>query len=137
MGKWTRVVYRSNQRLTPNLAGRHSYLPREPARGNQGSACQIPAEERYQGCVLCDPELFIGSGVFRHDNIAVDPNQPRPQFFIGVFYFYDAPTPSSVFDDFLAIPALAGELSTTSFADFVNRVQNPFLGHRLGGHSTK
>ena len=63
------------------------------------------------------------------------PNQPRSQFFIGVFYFYDAPTPSSIFDEFLAIPSIGGNVSTTSFSAFVDHLENPFLGYRLAGQS--
>jgi hypothetical protein len=36
-----------------------------------------------------------------------------------VVVFYDAPTQSGVFDDFLAIPAFEGNVSTISFSDFV------------------
>jgi hypothetical protein len=36
-----------------------------------------------------------------------------------VIYFYDGPTPSRVFDDFLAIPPTQGNFSTTTYYDFV------------------
>ncbi|KAH9990394.1 FAD-binding domain-containing protein [Russula vinacea] len=39
------------------------------------------------------------------------------QISISVAYFYDAPTPSGVFDDFLVIPTSSGNVSTRSFAD--------------------
>ena len=68
---------------------------------------------------------------------SLHPNQPRSQFFIGVSYFYDAPTPSSIFDEFLAIPSIGGDLSTTSFSAFVDHIENPFLGNRLAGQSTE
>ncbi|KAF8486357.1 FAD-binding domain-containing protein [Russula ochroleuca] len=41
-----------------------------------------------------------------------------------IIYFYDAPTPSDIFEDFLAIPAAEGNVSTTSFSDFVQSL-NP------------
>jgi hypothetical protein len=37
-----------------------------------------------------------------------------------MIYFYDAPTPSEVFEDFLAIPAVAEDVSTRSFTDLVH-----------------
>jgi FAD/FMN-containing dehydrogenase len=54
------------------------------------------------------------------------------QFLILVYYFYDAPTPSQVFEDFLAIPATEGNVSTTSFSDFVKSLnfQPVFNGPR-------
>ena len=36
-----------------------------------------------------------------------------------VVLFYDAPTPTGVFDDLLAIPAIEGNASTTTFSGFV------------------
>ncbi|KAH9990399.1 hypothetical protein BJV77DRAFT_1124207 [Russula vinacea] len=39
------------------------------------------------------------------------------RFSISVAYFYDAPTPSRVFDEFLDIPVTSGNVSTRSFAD--------------------
>ncbi|KAF8488657.1 FAD-binding domain-containing protein [Russula emetica] len=62
--------------------------------------------------------------------ISVIPDYYTGQFYIGVFYFYDAPTPSSIFDEFLAIPAIGGNLSTSSFSDFVRSLPNPLLGYR-------
>ncbi|KAH9990418.1 FAD-binding domain-containing protein [Russula vinacea] len=41
------------------------------------------------------------------------------QFFITMIYFYDAPTPSGVFEEFLAIPAAEGNVSTRTLSDFV------------------
>jgi hypothetical protein len=35
-----------------------------------------------------------------------------------VIYFYDGPTPSRVFDDFLVIPPTQGNFSTTTYYDF-------------------
>jgi hypothetical protein len=40
------------------------------------------------------------------------------QLLCAVLFFYDAPTPSGVYDDFLDIPAIKGNVSTTSFFDF-------------------
>jgi len=38
-----------------------------------------------------------------------------------VYYFYDAPTrPAGVFDDFLAIQHLQGNVSTMSYSEFIN-----------------
>jgi len=50
----------------------------------------------------------------------------------AVFFFYDAPTPSGVFDDLLEIPAIGGNVSTSSYSDFVQRVSLPsiFADHR-------
>ena len=42
------------------------------------------------------------------------------QFSVLFIYFYDAPTPSDVFEDFLAIPAITGDVTTRSFSDLVN-----------------
>ncbi|KAF8489269.1 hypothetical protein F5888DRAFT_1930071, partial [Russula emetica] len=67
--------------------------------------------------------------------VYVVPAYSTGQFYIGVLYFYDAPTPSSIFDEFLAIPAVGGNQSTSSFSDFVRGIPNTFLGYRLGGHS--
>jgi hypothetical protein len=36
-----------------------------------------------------------------------------------VALFYDAPTPSGVFEDFLAIPAAGGNASTKSFSNLI------------------
>jgi hypothetical protein len=41
------------------------------------------------------------------------------QLSIGAIIFYDEPTSSGVFDDFLAIPAVEGNVSTTTFSDFI------------------
>ena len=42
------------------------------------------------------------------------------QFSFLLIYFYDAPTPSEVFEDFLAIPATTGNVSTRSFSDLLH-----------------
>ncbi|KAI0280312.1 FAD dependent oxidoreductase [Russula aff. rugulosa BPL654] len=42
------------------------------------------------------------------------------QLAVLMIYFYDAPTPSEVFEDFLAIPAVAEDVSTRSFTDLVH-----------------
>jgi len=42
-----------------------------------------------------------------------------------ISYFYDAPTPSGVFDDFLAIPAIGGDVTTTSFSDLILSAGSP------------
>jgi Berberine and berberine like len=49
----------------------------------------------------------------------------------AVFFFYDAPTPSGVFDEFLAIPAIGGNLSTSSFYDCVQSLGPPNDYHSL------
>ncbi|KAF8486355.1 FAD dependent oxidoreductase [Russula ochroleuca] len=41
------------------------------------------------------------------------------QLSIAVLFFYDEPTSSGVFDDFLAIPAIEANVSTTTFSDFI------------------
>ena len=48
-------------------------------------------------------------------------------------FFYDAPTPSGVFDDFLALPPTQGNASTTSFNDLVESLGPVFAtnGQRL------
>ncbi|KAI0271875.1 FAD-binding domain-containing protein [Russula aff. rugulosa BPL654] len=38
---------------------------------------------------------------------------------IALPIFYDAPTPSEVFDDFLAIPTIGGSVNTTTYAELV------------------
>ena len=38
---------------------------------------------------------------------------------MAVIYFYDGPTPSRVFDDFLVIPPVQGNFSTTTYYDFI------------------
>ena len=48
-----------------------------------------------------------------------------------VFFFYDAPTPSGVFDELLAIPAIGGNVSTTSFSDYVQSLGTGFDFHGL------
>jgi hypothetical protein len=50
-----------------------------------------------------------------------------------VVYFYDAPTPSGVFEEFLAIPAVEGNVSRMSFSEFVQSLkpQPEFNGLRL------
>jgi len=57
-------------------------------------------------------------------------NYVSGQFALGLFYFYDAPTPSTIFDELLAIPALGGNLSTFSYSEFANQVPDPFVGYR-------
>jgi hypothetical protein len=54
------------------------------------------------------------------------------QFFITMIYFYDAPTPSGVFEEFLAIPAAEGNVSTRTLSDFVQSLapQPEFNGPR-------
>ncbi|KAH9990421.1 FAD-binding domain-containing protein [Russula vinacea] len=54
------------------------------------------------------------------------------QFFITMVYFYDAPTPSGVFEEFLAIPATEGNVSTRTFSDFIQSLkpQPAFNGPR-------
>jgi len=42
------------------------------------------------------------------------------QFPVVIIYFYDAPTPSDAFKDFLAIPAILGNVSTRSYSDLIN-----------------
>jgi hypothetical protein len=44
------------------------------------------------------------------------------QFLAVIVFFYDAPTPSGVFDDFLAIPTTEGNVSTTSYSSFVQNM---------------
>ncbi|KAF8489288.1 FAD-binding domain-containing protein [Russula emetica] len=61
---------------------------------------------------------------------SVVPNFYSGQFIIAILYFYDASAPSSIFDEFLAIPTIGGNLSTSSLSDFVRQVPNPFLGYR-------
>jgi len=45
--------------------------------------------------------------------------------------FYDAPTPSGVFDDFLAIPAAGGSGSTQSFSNFIQSEAAQFVTNGL------
>jgi hypothetical protein len=40
------------------------------------------------------------------------------KFLFTIFYFYDGPTPSGVYDDFLAINSTGGNVSTNSFYDY-------------------
>ena len=49
-----------------------------------------------------------------------------------MIYFYDAPTPSGVFEEFLAIPAAEGNVSTRTLSDFVQSLapQPEFNGPR-------
>ena len=51
----------------------------------------------------------------------------------SVLFFYDAPTPPGIFDELLAIPAIGGNVSTTSFSDFVQSTGpvNYYNGQRL------
>jgi hypothetical protein len=48
----------------------------------------------------------------------------RQQFSVLIIYSYDAPSPSEVFEDFLAIPAITGDVYTRSFSDLVH-IQAP------------
>ncbi|KAI0262277.1 hypothetical protein BGY98DRAFT_1050297, partial [Russula aff. rugulosa BPL654] len=59
------------------------------------------------------------------------------QFLAAVSFFYDAPTPSRVFDELLAIPAISGNVSTSSFSDYVQSTgpANDYHGHRLVVHA--
>ncbi|KAF8486373.1 FAD dependent oxidoreductase [Russula ochroleuca] len=57
-------------------------------------------------------------------SVMVSPTYSLNQFFISVIYFYDAPTPSEVFDDFLAIPTIEGSVSRTIFSDFVQSLNS-------------
>ena len=41
---------------------------------------------------------------------------------VAVGLYYDAPNPSRVYDEFLAIPTIAGNVSRSSFSDFVRSV---------------
>jgi hypothetical protein len=52
---------------------------------------------------------------------------------VTVEFYYDAPNPSRVFDEFLAIPTITGNVSTSSLSDFVQSVgsQIDFKGLRL------
>ncbi|KAF8486369.1 FAD dependent oxidoreductase [Russula ochroleuca] len=54
------------------------------------------------------------------------------QLSIGVIYFYDAPTPSRVFDGFLDVPATEGNVSTRSFSDLVQS-----LGSLVGNNGLR
>jgi len=54
--------------------------------------------------------------------VGVSMSYSSGQFSVGVIFVYDAPTPSGVFDDLLAIPALEGNVSTSSFFDFFQTV---------------
>ncbi|KAI0262278.1 hypothetical protein BGY98DRAFT_1050305 [Russula aff. rugulosa BPL654] len=44
------------------------------------------------------------------------------KFSISVVYFYNAPTPSGIFDEFLAIPSTGGNVSTQSYSALVKSV---------------
>lgn len=47
------------------------------------------------------------------------------QITIGCFLFYDAPTlPGGVFDDFLAIQPVQGNISTMSYSDYILSVNS-------------
>ena len=48
------------------------------------------------------------------------------QLVVGVGLYYDAPNPSQVYDEFLAIPTISGNASTSSFSDFVQS-----MGHLI------
>ncbi|KAH9990419.1 hypothetical protein BJV77DRAFT_1068929 [Russula vinacea] len=65
--------------------------------------------------------------------VIVSPTYSLDQLSILVIYFYDAPAPSGVFDDFLAIPATVGNVSRRSFSDFVQSLkpQPTFNGPRF------
>ncbi len=41
---------------------------------------------------------------------------------VAVGLYYDAQNPFGVFDEFLAIPSIAGNVSTRTFSDFVQSV---------------
>ncbi|KAF8492574.1 FAD-binding domain-containing protein [Russula emetica] len=47
------------------------------------------------------------------------------QLSVVISFFYDAPTPSGVFDDFLAIPAIGGNVTTRSFSDLILSASSP------------
>ncbi|KAN0115751.1 FAD-binding domain containing protein [Russula decolorans] len=57
-------------------------------------------------------------------------------FLASVFFFYDAPTPSGVFDELLTIPAIGGNVSTSSFSDYVQNLGpvSDFHGRRVFSH---
>ena len=67
-----------------------------------------------------------------HDGITVHLNRCRLQFLVAGLFFYDAPTPSGVFDELLAIPATGGNVSTSSFSDYFQGFgpSNDLHGHR-------
>ncbi|KAF8492578.1 hypothetical protein F5888DRAFT_1857925, partial [Russula emetica] len=60
-------------------------------------------------------------------------SDPVCSLLVTVFFFYDAPTPSGVFDELLAIPAIGGNVSTSSFSDYVQRLSptSDYHGHRV------
>lgn len=49
---------------------------------------------------------------------------------VAVGLYYDAPNPSRVFDEFLAIPTIAGNVSTRTFSDFVQSV-GPLVDYKV------
>jgi len=51
--------------------------------------------------------------------VMISPAYASGQFLVAIVYFYDAPTPSEVFEDFLAIPAITGNVSTGSYSDLI------------------
>jgi hypothetical protein len=64
--------------------------------------------------------LFIGSSVFRCGDVMTGFKLTNnSQLSILVFYFYDAPSPGKIFEDFLAIPTTQGNVATQSFSDFI------------------
>jgi hypothetical protein len=71
MGKLTIIISRSHQGLTRNLAGRLTFLQREPTGCNQDGDFQIRSAERRQGRVRRFPGLFIGSGMLCHGYFTV------------------------------------------------------------------
>ena len=101
-----------------NLSGRYSFLCRWSTRCSQSCALQISAKEWYQGRGCRIPVLFFESSMVRYDGITIGSNWYREQFSVVVVYFYDAPTPSGVFEDFLAIPFTKETVSTTIY-DFI------------------
>ena len=49
----------------------------------------------------------------------VDLDRHQNQFFVALKLFYDGPTPSEVFNDFLAIPSIEKNVTTRSFSDLI------------------
>ena len=47
----------------------------------------------------------------------------------AVNLYYDAPNPSRVFDEFLAIHSIAGNVSTISFSDYI-QTAGPLLDYK-------
>ena len=112
------------------LSERNSLLLSGPTRRVQRCHNEISRQERFQSYCHIYFDLFFGNCACRYLDY-LTPKLTRWQLELIAWLLYDAPAPpQGIFDDFLAIPALQKNISSTSFYDFVSSLDfiNPPSG---------